>query len=469
MIERTDILIAEDVITDPVDVRRALAHRVADVLARDEEGAGVRVVRLVVPVAPLDPFRWLAAQPLLPRVYWEGRDDGLEVAAVGAADLIEGGPADDYDTLRAQLDRVLAFSDEQVRYFGGFRFDRTAPAGAEWADFGTYRFVLPRFELDRRAGERVLVCNLLFPRDRDRGPAILDEIERLALPADALAGEVPLPVARRDEPDADGWRRGLDRALAAFRAGEMDKVVLARRATFDFAARLDPLVLLKAVRAATPRCFHFCFQPAEDVAFVGATPERLFRREGRTVRSEAVAGTRPRGDSDRTDARLRDELLHSEKDLREHAYVRRSIRDGLAPLCEALHVDAAPTEMRLAQGRHLLSRATGTLHEGVHGSEVMRALHPTPAVGGYPTAEALAAIDRLEPFDRGWYAGPLGWIARGGAEFAVAIRSGLVRPDRLVLFSGAGIVEGSVAADEWDEIEQKIGAFVRVLGTDVAG
>jgi menaquinone-specific isochorismate synthase len=97
---------------------------------------------------------------------------------------------------------------------------------------------------------------------------------------------------------------------------------------------------------------------------------------------------------------------------------------------------------------------------------VLRALHPTPAVGGYPRGEALEEIQALEPFDRGWYAGPVGWIGAGGAEFAVGIRSGLVRGNRLTLFSGAGIVAGSVPESEWAEIEQKIGDFTRMFGLD---
>lgn len=467
MIERSDILVADAVITDPADVRRALRARVAEMLAHPPPpGAyGVRVIRLVVPIEPLDPFRWLAEQTLLPRVYWSGRDDGLEIAAAGEADLLEGHAGDGYDSLRAQLDRVLAFSDDQVRYFGGFRFDPTAASDGAWEAFGTYRFVLPRFELDRRDGEMVLVCNLLLPRDQARRAEILAQVDGLALPTGTLDGVLPLPVDRCDVPDAAGWRRNVEAALAAFSGETMEKVVLARRAEFSFTEPLDPLLLLKKLRAATPNCFHFAFQPTEEEAFIGATPERLFRREGRRVRSEAVAGTRLGAAVDGAAEALRDELVHSEKDLREHGYVRDSIRDGLEALCEALSVE--PTSaMRLARGWHLVSRLRGALHDGVHGSEVMRVLHPTPAVGGYPTPEALAAIRALEPFDRGWYAGPLGWIARHGAEFAVAIRSGLVRPGRLALFSGAGIVAGSVPGDEWDEIEQKIGDFVRVLGLE---
>jgi menaquinone-specific isochorismate synthase len=97
-------------------------------------------------------------------------------------------------------------------------------------------------------------------------------------------------------------------------------------------------------------------------------------------------------------------------------------------------------------------------------AEVLRALHPTPAVGGYPGVEALEEIRALEPFDRGWYAGPVGWIGADAAEFAVGIRSGLVRGNTLALFSGAGIVAGSAPEGEWAEIEQKIGDFTRMFG-----
>lgn len=470
MLERSDLILQEKV-TDPEGIRQALGEGIDAAFARAQaasaapDAARLRVVRVVVPIAPVPAFAWLHAQTLWPRCYWSGRDDDLEVAAVGAADACVGSPTATYDTLRLQLDRVLAQSDPEVRYFGGFRFDREAAADDGWARFGTYRFVLPRFEIRQEGDEALLACNLVLPRDRARHAEITAAVEQLAFPAFPLAGTLPLPVARTDGPDEAGWTRNIAWALAAFREGALEKVVLARKAVFDFNEPLDPMLLLQRLRAATPGCFHFCFQPeAAAAAFVGATPERLFRRSGRGVWSEAVAGTRPRGTSAQADEALGEELLHSEKDLREHAYVRISIRDNLAPLCETLHVDEQPSEMKLARGRHLYAGVRGTLREGVAGSDVMWALHPTPAVGGYPTAPALAAIRRLEPFDRGWYAGPVGWIGSEGAEFAVAIRSGLVAPRRLSLFSGAGIVEGSTAPSEWAEIEQKISDFVKVLG-----
>ena len=159
----------------------------------------------------------------------------------------------------------------------------------------------------------------------------------------------------------------------------------------------------------------------------------------------------------------------SEKDQREHGFVREQIREVLGPFCETLDVDSEASDMVLARGRHLYSGISASLKPGVRTLDLLRALHPTPAVGGTPTPDALAMINAAEPFDRGWYAGPIGWVGDDAAEFAVGIRSGLVQQGdtpSLALYSGAGIVRGSEAEAEWAEIEHKISDFARVLGLD---
>jgi menaquinone-specific isochorismate synthase len=128
-----------------------------------------------------------------------------------------------------------------------------------------------------------------------------------------------------------------------------------------------------------------------------------------------------------------------------------------------LEVDVKASLLRLANKQHLFSQVTADLLDDVSDGELVDRLHPTPAVGGYPTENALDEIRRLESFQRGWYAAPVGWIGADEAEFAVAIRSGVVQAERLTLYSGAGIVPGSTAAAEWDEIEQKISDFLSLL------
>jgi menaquinone-specific isochorismate synthase len=412
------------------------------------------------------PLRWLREQSLPPKLYWSGRGDRSGVAAVGVADLQEADASEGGGSLRKRLAPLLSMGE--ARYYGGIRFDPLREPDPRWALFGAYRFVLPRFELHAREKEATLVCNLVLPRDARRRAKILYEVERLSLPRAASRGALPEPVSRLDLPDREGWRRNVERALCAFSEGRLDKVVLARQTELRFAAELDAALLAERLEEATPGCFHFYVEPAAGVAFVGASPERLFRREGRLIESEAVAGTRPRGASEADDAELLDDLLRSEKDKAELAHVRVGIGEALGPLCDELEVDGGVSEMKTTSRRHLVSRVRGVLREGVTDAEVLLALHPTPAVGGYPREGALEKIRTDEPFDRGWYAGPVGWIGADEAEFAVGIRSGLVRGRDLFLYSGAGIVEGSVPEAEWAEIEQKIGDFTGMFGFDPA-
>jgi menaquinone-specific isochorismate synthase len=304
----------------------------------------------------------------------------------------------------------------------------------------------------------------MVPRDADRVEAIVGALDTMALPVPDEHTSLPRPYHRQDVPDHEEWTRMVRWALDAIDGGGLDKVVLARRVALALGATMDPLLVLSHLEPATPGCYHFAVRPANGSAFVGASPERLFRRSDSQVVSEAVAGTRPRGETEAEDAALREALLNSPKERREHAFVRDAIRDDLEAVCTSVHVPDEVGELALARGRHLHARLTGTLRPGTTTTDVLKELHPTPAVGGVPTEDAVAAIRAQEPFDRGWYAGPVGWVGRTDAEFAVGLRAGLVEEDQVALFSGAGIVDGSAPDREWEEIEQKIGDFAAILG-----
>lgn len=442
--------------------------------ARHAGGAGAFAsVHVAAPSAP--PLAWLAAQDGLPRLFWHGRGQDESHALVGAALTVgseaeapAGLPPHTYvrtDSTLDALPAVLGRLGPQARLWGGLRFDPLTPPDGAWNLYQPLRFTLPRFTYSRHAdGSATLACALVFPDDRDRLGAIADEAERLR-PARAMGRvRLPLPLERADLPGRPTWNRMVGQALEAFRSGELEKVVLARRVTYRFPHALDAFDLLHQLMEATPGCFHFYTEHASSTAFVGASPERLFRMAGGRLTSEAIAGTRPRADTADADDVLRRELLGSDKDRREHLYVRRFLEEQLARFATGVDSDAQPREMPLARGRHLRSRLSGTVRAGVSPVDVLRALHPTPAVGGTPTDAARAFMRRHEPFDRGRYAAPLGWIGRDEAEFAVGIRSGRVEGDTLALYSGAGIVEGSDPDAEWDEIEGKIANFTGVLG-----
>jgi menaquinone-specific isochorismate synthase len=450
-----------------LETKKLLAEKIAR-LAESSQihdlKEGSRVFRVDVPVSSTDALSWLSAQKGSMKFYWADREGDLETAVAGQADLVTSDGAIDYENLFHSLDQKLSSTDAEARYYGGVRFDDHRLADAGWRAYGSYRFFLPRFELRLDGGKGYLACNLLSSKGRAfSSSSILAELDAMVFPATEDERRIPRLVRRDDTPDRATWTEDLERALASLKKGALRKIVLARKSSLEFDGRLNPFVLLRSLKGKTKDCFHFCFMPHPKTAFIGASPERLYARQGRALKTEALAGTRPRGNDKQSDEKLANELLQSEKDIREHGFVVDGIREALSPLCQDLQVEDRVELLRLSHSQHLLCAFQARLNEGITDAQLLSRLHPTPAVGGYPTASALPEIGRLESFDRGWYAGPVGWVGRDEAEFCVAIRSGLVEGSRLYLFAGAGIVEGSTAGGEWDEIENKISDFIKIF------
>jgi menaquinone-specific isochorismate synthase len=284
------------------------------------------------------------------------------------------------------------------------------------------------------------------------------------------AEEISIPdspvirLERHDLPEYRQWCSLVEQGLENISTGKLDKVVLARAAVFSLARDYDPTELLLQLRRQAPQAFHFCFQLAPNQAFLGITPELLYRRSGSKIESEAIASTRPRGQTLEEDERLATELRESEKEQREHLMVLERMEGLLKQFCLKTERLSYLERLPLRHVQHLQSKVQGVLREGIHDSDLLPAFHPTPAVSGAPDAEARALIRKLEPFDRGWYAGPVGWISSNQAEFAVGIRSGLLSGRTLRIFTGAGIVEGSVPEEEWREIEDKLQSWQHLLG-----
>ena len=420
-------------------------------------------VRIRVPLPEVSLLSWLHAQPAERKIYWAGREDAWRVAGVGTADILEGSGPDPYRTVIRTLHRRLSEADPALRYFGGFRFRPTSTGSDRWRRYGTYRFLLPRFELRNEDGGTVLLMNLLPEETAGAAGPLLEEIERLRFPSTESSASVPEARALDHRPERSEWTEGVETLLEAIADTDLEKAVLARESRITFTRTPDPSVVLRRLRSRTPRCFHFLFQPEEGSAFLGASPERLFRRSDRSIQSEAVAGTRARGRTSEQDERLREELLASAKDRAEHYYVQRHLDRAATRLCERYELEDDPMVMSLATKHHLLSHLSGHLRPDTDDGHLLETLHPTPAVAGFPTEAALARIGEVEPFDRGWYAGPVGWLGPEEAEFAVAIRSALLHDERLFLYAGAGIVEQSVASEEWTELDQKIEDFTAFL------
>jgi len=381
-------------------------------------GAGLRRWAVDLPALPVT--AWLRAQVLRPAWYWQSRDGVLEMGGIGVADEIRGAVDAAPEAVLSEVSRRLVEADDHVRYVGGMRFDPRRTEEEAWAPFGGTRMYVPRLALSRREHRCTLALHAL-EHERDQALHWLkQEQEQLAQIAAPSTNGRPSPARRSDLPDRRHWRTMVGQALEAIDENHLEKIVLARRAGFSFEQQLDEMELLQCLLDVTPQCFKFCYSPEPGRAFLGASPERLYARVRRHVESEAIAGTRPRAAAVERDRRLAAELLSSEKDLREHYYVRDSLVDVLDPLCETLTCDAEVSLLKLARKQHLYSGLHGRLSEGVSDADLLGALHPTPAVGGYPDQPALERIRDWEGFDRGWYAAPVGWMSRDAAEWAVA-------------------------------------------------
>lgn len=424
-------------------------------------GAGTRIMRAEVALPRLEALAWLRNQTALPKIYWSDRKKACEVAACGAVDQLIGDDAVVLEPLFERMSERLRHAAPATRYYGGLRFARAETHAPVWREFGAARFVLPRFELRTTFSGSSLVCQWLDSADDT--DALFDALAALRPAPRAVAPCAAVAIRRRDFPDLSCWRDEVDATLRRISRRAFEKLVLARQSVFDCGGDLDPLACLQALSARAERCYRFCFMPAADVAFLGLPPERLYRRAGGRILTEAVAGTRPRSSDGAQDMALARELGESEKESREHAYVVRGVSERIAPLCRSFRMSREVSVLKLRECQHLMSAFSGRLHDRTGDLDVLRALHPTPAVGGYPVAAALRELGGIETFDRGWYAGPVGWVGRAAAEFAVAIRSGLVKGSRLRVYAGAGIVEGSVAEDEWHELDNKIRHFTRIL------
>lgn len=434
-------------------------------------GDGHRALRLEVPLEPIEPLHWLLAQGNRSRGYWRDRHAGYELAGIGTADVLTGEVQADLDDLMRRLHAGIATVHPNLRYFGGMRFNPAPPLEEKWKPFGAYRFVLPRFEVLKRGDQAYLACNIVHraAAGDDLKQRLLDALDAMPFPHGSPDTTLPALKARNDIPGRTAWEALVADALASIQTGAITKVVLARIAELCFDTMPDPIAVLTRLVARAPNAFHFCFQPREDAAFFGASPERLYNRQRRYVQSESLAGTRGRGDTPGEDAALAEALLASEKDRREQRIVTEVIQGVLERHCNAVYAETEPAVLRLHRCQHLQTRLEGIMRGDGGDAALLRDLQPTPAVGGHPRDAAIAHIAAAEPFDRGWYAGPVGWVSGEAAEFAVGIRSALVHGDRLSVFAGAGIVAGSVPSEEWQETENKLQNMLSVLGNDDRG
>ena len=429
---------------------RTLGAAVADALA-SAPAERIVVVHVPVPAVPVESLR-AAAGAASWSVFAPPGEPAL--AGSGCAASVCG---DELGQVRARGAGLLALCEE--RTLGAGAALPTRLLGAVPFEGRGARFVLPRWRLATGDGGAWLSLAAL-PAERSTTAArevlaanLLEVLARLGQPLPRS----PSPrVVATDTSDELRYAQGVARAVDAIAAGRLTKVVLARRSRVTLASPPDPLAVLAALAEEAGWGARLA-QADGERAFVAVSPERLVRRQGREVWTEALAGSAAPGEEVA--------LAASAKNQAEHLCVVEAIAAALAPWCESLDVPRSPGRRALRHVLHLHTPIRGTLARGAHVLELVEALHPTPAVGGAPREAALDFLARTEGSPRGLYAGAHGWFdAAGDGDFWVGLRCGLLDAHVADVWVGAGIVAGSRPEAEVAETRFKQRAFLRALG-----
>lgn len=410
---------------------------------------------------------------------WHSEEDGSFVAGgVAWEATLEGidrfqKASKAWSELKEQCIQVAALEQDNTLPFclSGFAFSHDTSGSADWEGWGDGRLWLPEWVVARVGKRCRAVLNARITESDDTDAIVDSLVERMkwlkrlcGAPVESDGKDAGFLARAASSADAEAeWVRRVGEARQALESGQVQKVVLARSEEFSSdSGPFDGIATAFRMRRQQAGCTVFLVRRKSGQAFVGATPEELIRRSGKTISTMSLAGTRRR--DEKHDDALGEELLKSEKDRHEQVLVTQAMTQALMPMVEELVLARVPELAKLADVQHLRTRLRGTLRGETDLFCLAEALHPTPAVGGLPRSEALAWISENEELDRGWYAGPIGWLRPDGdGLLVVAIRSVLLNAERARAFVGCGLVENSDPNTEWEESEAKLQPAARGL------
>ena len=366
---------------------------------------------------------------------------------------------------------ALANHPARPRLFGGFAFQDDFIPDNTWSMFSPAQFILPHYQIVRTGGRHYITINAFIEEDENLEESFEGMREALTIQMTAITTRHARLISRpeiRYPMSPESWAAIIYRATEAIHRGPLEKVVLSRVCEVQSDETIDGAATLAHLNERYKDCFRFLFEPYPHHAFFGATPELLVRKDSEQVTTMALAGSIARGRDASEDAALAEALLNSAKNRHEHQLVVQAILTSLDGLVDNLNMAREPVVLSLRNIQHLLTPISGrATNDQADLLTLVRRLHPTPAMGGVPTNEAMAFLRKNEPVPRGWYAAPIGWLdAQGDGAFAVAIRSAVTQHTRAWLYAGAGIVGDSEPAAEWAETALKFRPMLGALGVE---
>ncbi|WP_226670283.1 isochorismate synthase MenF [Metabacillus litoralis] len=349
--------------------------------------------------------------------------------------------------------------------FGGFSFDPIKEKDPLWDAFSEAKFMLPTMMVTIVNNKTFLTVNKLVTPHDD----LLSCLKHFEQSYSLNISHYQIDCEKVNEFSTieyktSQWLKAVEKATNDIRLKEMDKVVLAREVHLKFTDKVNPYQVLSRLQKEQPTSFVFGFENGLQ-HFVGATPERLIKKQDNEVLSTCLAGSIKRGKTKELDIELGEQLLSDAKNLIEHDIVVKMIKKALTNCCYEVISPKLPTLFKTKNIQHLYTPVKGYVQKGYSLLSIVEKLHPTPALGGFPKEKAIEKIRELEPMHRGWYAAPIGWLDdEDNGEFVVAIRSGLIEGHNVALFAGCGIVEESNPKSEYLETKMKLKPMMSALG-----
>ncbi|MBH1989252.1 MAG: isochorismate synthase [Myxococcaceae bacterium] len=316
--------------------------------------------------------------------------------------------------------------------FGLLRFDSTKGSDADWEPFGNSRFMVP-IEVQTANPVRSNRRSIAKPHQN---------------PATSIESD---------------WEQPFQEAYELLKNQSLRKLVLARKRIYSLSSEPNPLDLLQGLIEAFPTCTPYYFEPQPGIVFLGSSPEQLYRRQSQNFYTEAQAGSMPRGLSLEEDQQNQQILETNDRFIHEHEIVVNNILLSLQSLCLDYRITLRREVVKLPNIMHLRTQFQGVLAPSITDEHILTALHPTAAVCGWPIVESRKSISQIESFDRGFYAGTMGYIGPMESEFYVAIRGALLHFPNLSAFAGAGLVPGSISNLESNEISHKMSFWEKLL------
>lgn len=348
--------------------------------------------------------------------------------------------------------------------FGGMSFDPKKEQTKLWDKFAPIHLIIANYTIIKSKNEYFLTITKRIKPDED-AEVVFEKVQHAKERILNETIQLPKPPIIKSQAviESEQWLEKVRLAIQAIKQEQANKIVMARELRLRFEKQAEISPVLQELLTIHKGSYIFAFTQGDD-CFVGATPERLIQVRRRELLSTCLAGTAPRGKTEAIDQEMVDYLLRDDKNLTEHLYVVQMIRHRLEKYCENLDIPKKPIVHTLKDLHHLYTPVSAQMKDGVSVFDIIKSLHPTPALGGAPKETALTFIREHEPLDRGWYGAPIGWLDhQENGEFAVAIRSSLFQGDKASLFAGCGVMGDSDPQVEYEETMIKFLPMLSVL------